>query len=82
MMVFFILLSGAWSDLMYLLLVYLICVAPILMLYVTISLIPQYRWSGYHTGALMASGAYVGVCLLVLVFCFFAVLLSAFTFHG
>jgi hypothetical protein len=74
LMVFFILLSGAWSDLMYLVLVYLIFASPILMLGVTISLVPLCRLSRYHTGAIVASGIYLGMCALVVFMCVLAVL--------
>jgi hypothetical protein len=65
-MVFFILLAGAWTDLMYLVLVYLLMVAPILMLFVIVSILPSYRNSLYHTWALVASVVYVGFYVLVI----------------
>lgn len=65
-MVFFILLAGAWTDLMYLVLVYLLMVAPLLMLFVAVSVLPSYRNSLYHTWALVASGVYVSFYALII----------------
>ncbi|MCA1557197.1 MAG: hypothetical protein LC731_01500 [Acidobacteria bacterium] len=66
LMVFFILLFGAWSDLMFLVLIYLLLVAPVLMLGVAISLIPNYTQSSYHTGALVASGLYFSLFAMLI----------------
>lgn len=65
LMVFFILLARAWSDIMFLVLVYLIFVAPILMLCVAISLMQRFRLSLYHVGAFTASGIYVCMCAFI-----------------
>jgi hypothetical protein len=69
LMVFFILLTRAWSDIMYLVLVYLIVVAPVLMLCAAISLIQRFRLSMYHAAAFLASGIYVCMCAFVVFMC-------------
>lgn len=65
-MIFFILLVGAWAGWMIMLLIYLVMVAPILMLGVSLSIISNYRDSSYHTWALVASGIYVGFYALII----------------
>ncbi|MBD0370687.1 MAG: hypothetical protein ICV60_07630 [Pyrinomonadaceae bacterium] len=74
LMVFFILISKVWTAMMYLVLVYLILAAPIMMLVIAISLISDYKLSGYHLWAFVASGAYTAICAF-LIFVFIVALL-------
>lgn len=72
--VFFILLAGAWTDLMYLVLVYLLLVAPLLMLFVIASVAVNYRHSLYHAWALVASSLYVGFYAFIIFMGFITVI--------
>lgn len=68
LMVFLVALARAWSNFLYLVLFYLLLVAPILMLCVAVVLIPRRQYSRYHMRALMASGGYVCLFGLAIIF--------------
>ena len=58
LMVAYVALQGAWSVFMSLVLVYLVLVAPVLMLILVIGLFPQRGESRYHYAVIVAGAAY------------------------